>query len=108
VGIVDAGGAQWMTAGRGIIHAETPMPQTEAQRTLHGLQLWTTLPRLAKPMAPRYQNLAADTVRVVERPGATLRVIGGEVLGVRGPGETLMPLLLAHGTPGMQQPISAR
>lgn len=111
VGIVDAGGAQWMTAGRGIIHAETPMPQTPAQHTLHGLQLWTTLPRLAKQMAPRYQNLTADTVGVVERPGATLRVIGGEAFGVRGPGEAQVPLLLAHGTlaPGasLEVPVPA-
>src|SRR6187549_971733 len=34
-GIVAAGGAQWMTAGRGIVHAETPMPLDEAQHTLH-------------------------------------------------------------------------
>jgi redox-sensitive bicupin YhaK (pirin superfamily) len=96
VGIVNAGGAQWMTAGRGIIHAETPMPQSEAERTLHGIQLWTTLPRLAKMNAPRYQNLTADSVPVVERPGATVRVVGGEMLGARGPGETLMPLVLVH------------
>src|SRR4029079_333847 len=38
-GIVSAGGAQWMTAGRGIIHAETPMPLTEEEHTLHGIQL---------------------------------------------------------------------
>ena len=97
-GIVAAGGAQWMTAGRGIVHAETPMPLDEAQHTLHGIQLWTTLPRALKSMAPRYQNLAAESVPVVERPGATVRVIGGELAGARGPGEALMPLVLAHVT----------
>jgi redox-sensitive bicupin YhaK (pirin superfamily) len=97
-GIVARGGAQWMTAGRGIVHAETPVPLSEEEHTLHGIQLWTTLPRALKLMAPRYQNLAAEAVPVVRRDGATVRVIGGELEGVRGPGEALMPLVLAHVT----------
>jgi redox-sensitive bicupin YhaK (pirin superfamily) len=96
VGIVARGGAQWMTAGRGIVHAETPMPASEEEHTLHGIQLWTSLPRALKSMAPRYQNLGADRVPVVEREGHTLRVVGGELEGVKGPGEALMPLVLAH------------
>ena len=95
-GIVGALGAQWMTAGRGIVHAEAPVPQTEEQHTLHGIQLWTTLPRLRKLMPPRYQNLAADSIAQVRRPGARIRVVGGEFAGAVGPGEALMPLLLAH------------
>jgi len=95
-GIVAKGGAQWMTAGRGIIHAETPKPLTEEEHTLHGIQLWTTLPRAMKAMAPRYQNLAADAVAEVKRDGATVRVIGGELAGAKGPGEALMPLVVAH------------
>ena len=111
VGIVAKGGAQWMTAGRGIVHAETPKPTTEEEHTLHGIQLWTTLPRALKQMAPRYQNLGAETVPVVEREGATVRVVGGELAGARGPGEALMPLLVAHVTvaPGrrFESPIPA-
>lgn len=95
-GIVAKGGAQWMTAGRGIIHAETPKPTTEEEHELHGIQLWTTLPRALKSMAPRYQNLSADRVPVVETEAATVRVIGGELAGAKGPGEALMPLVLAH------------
>jgi hypothetical protein len=95
-GIVNAGGAQWMTAGRGIIHAETPLPLTEEEHTVHGIQLWTTLPRTLKNSAPRYQNLTADTVAVARRGGATVRVVGGTFAGVTGPGETLMPLVVAH------------
>ena len=97
-GIVSAGGAQWMTAGRGIIHAETPRPLTDDEHTLHGIQLWTSLPRLKKQDAPRYQNLAAETVAVTRRDGATIRVVGGELAGVKGPAETLMPLVVAHVT----------
>ena len=85
-----------MTAGRGIVHAETPKPTTEEEHTLHGIQLWTTLPRALKTMAPRYQNLAADAVAEVKRGGATVRVVGGELAGAKGPAETLMPLVVAH------------
>jgi redox-sensitive bicupin YhaK (pirin superfamily) len=109
-GIVDAGGAQWMTAGRGIIHAEKPMPLTEEEHVLHGIQLWTTLPRLAKQDAPRYQNLTAEKVAVARREGATIRVVGGEVAGVTGPAETLMPLVVAHVTldPGARLATAVR
>jgi hypothetical protein len=97
-GIVNAGGAQWMTAGRGIVHAETPMPLTEDEHTLHGIQLWTSLPRLAKQDAPRYQNLTADAVAVARGEGWTARVVGGELAGATGPAKTLMPLVVAHVT----------
>jgi redox-sensitive bicupin YhaK (pirin superfamily) len=98
VGIVAANGAQWMTAGRGIVHAEKPRPLSEVEHTLHGIQLWTTLPRALKQMEPRYQNLTADSVPVVRRDGATIRVLGGELDGTQGPAEALMPLVIAHVT----------
>ena len=41
----------------------------EEEHTLHGIQLWTTLPRALKSMAPRYQNLAADAIPAVTRRG---------------------------------------
>jgi quercetin 2,3-dioxygenase len=97
-GIVGAGGAQWMTSGKGIVHAEYPRPETEADFSLHGLQLWTTLPRALKHMAPRYQRIdAADIPEIVEN-GATVRVVAGEYASekgnARGPADVLMPTLL--------------
>jgi len=96
MGIVAAGGAQWMTSGRGIIHEEHPVPETEEEHTLHGIQLWTSLPRVHKLMAPRYQNLTADSIAEVQAHGVRARVIAGELRGVKGPAETLMPTLLWH------------
>jgi quercetin 2,3-dioxygenase len=95
-GIVGAGGAQWMTAGRGIVHAEHPRPQAEEQFTLHGLQLWTSLPRALKLSEPRYQNIDAAAIAEVEAKGVRTRVIAGELDGVRGPAATLMPTFLWH------------
>lgn len=110
-GIVAKGGAQWMTAGRGVVHAETPKPLSEEEHTLHGIQLWTTLPRALKSMPPRYQNLGAESVPVVKRAGAAIRVLGGELAGASGPGEALMPLVLAHVTldagAALAEPVSA-
>ena len=95
-GIVSAGGAQWMTAGRGIIHAERPLAESEAELTMHGLQLWTSLPRLLKLGNPRYQRIAAHDIAERERDGVKLRVVAGTLDGLTGPAQVLMPLVLAH------------
>ena len=95
-GIVAAGGAQWMTAGRGIVHAERPMPETEEQFTLHGIQLWTSLPRALKLMEPRYQRIEASAIPEVASNGIRTRVIAGELGETRGPASTLMPTFLWH------------
>lgn len=90
-GQVAGGGVQWMTAGRGIVHAERPSPGG-----LHGVQLWTSLPRSEKRREPRYQHFAADALPSFERDGAVVRVIGGSLGGVTSPAETVSPTLLAH------------
>lgn len=99
-GRVEAGGAQWMTSGRGIVHAERPFDpdgdQTQSNFTLHGMQLWTSLPRALKMMPPRYQRIIAADVPSVEKDGATIRVIAGESDGLKGPADILMPLFLWH------------
>jgi len=92
-GIVGAGGAQWMTAGRGVVHSEHPLDTVQ-----HGIQLWTTLPRALKQMDPRYQRIDAGAIPGVNSGGVSVRVIGGEFEGTRGPADTLMPLLLWHAT----------
>ncbi len=96
VGIVSAGGAQWMTAGKGIIHAEAPMAENEAEMTLQGIQLWTSLPRALKDAEPGYQRIAAEDVAEKEIPGGSVRVVAGEFEGAQGPAKVLMPLLLWH------------
>jgi len=97
-GIVSRGGAQWMTSGRGIIHAERPLAENEAELTMQGIQLWTSLPRALKGMEPRYQRIAAESIPAAAVEGASVRVIAGEFAGREGPASTLMPLLLWHVT----------
>src|SRR5262249_35010294 len=95
-GIVAAGGAQWMTAGRGIVHAERPVGESEADLNVHRIQLWTSLPRALKHTDPGYQRIEASAIPSVSANGATVRVIAGEFGGGRGPARTLMPTFLWH------------
>lgn len=82
-GELKPGGAQWMTAGRGIIHSE--MPQQE-NGLLWGFQLWVNLPAKDKMTAPNYQDIEPDRIPVVTiKGGASVRVVAGQVAGVSGP-----------------------
>jgi hypothetical protein len=95
-GVVTAGGAQWMTAGRGIVHSERPLAEGASGLVQHGLQLWTSLPRALKMMPPRYQRIDAAAIVEVAVDGGRVRVVAGEVAGARGPAQTHMPAFLAH------------
>jgi quercetin 2,3-dioxygenase len=93
-GRIADGGAQWMTAGHGIVHAE--MPAQAPGLELWGLQLWVNLPAARKMMRPRYQDLGASDVPGVELGGARARVIAGLAGGATGPvdGIVTRPTLL--------------
>ncbi len=83
-GVIGPGEVQWMTAGSGIIHQE--MPEGDADGRMGGFQLWANLPAADKMMDPRYRSISADDSPVVATAsGARVRVIAGEVEGVRGP-----------------------
>jgi len=87
-GVISAGDVQWMTAGGGIIHQE--MPQ-QAEDHLRGLQLWVNLPAASKMMAPRYREVAAGTIpEISPHDGLRIKVVAGEVVGVRGPVEDIV------------------
>ena len=82
-GEIGPGDLQWMSAGRGILHEEMPQVRPEG---VAGFQLWVNLPKKEKMSAPRYQNIHANEIAVIERDGgATIRVIAGSVDGVTGP-----------------------
>jgi quercetin 2,3-dioxygenase len=83
-GVIGAGDAQWMTAGSGIIHQEMPKPGPAGR--MGGFQLWANLPASNKMMDPRYRDIKAGDIPVVrDEGGATVRVLCGQVGGVRGP-----------------------
>jgi hypothetical protein len=74
-GVIEPGGVQWMTAGRGIVHSE--MPEQE-DGLLMGFQLWVNLPAKAKMSAPGYQEFPPAGVPLERRAdGTEVRVIAG-------------------------------
>ena len=106
-GTIADGATQWMTAGRGILHIETP-PEwlVQAGGLFHGIQLWVNLPSREKMISPAYQNLEPGDVTLLSSPdgGALIRVIAGDVDGHTGPGSTHTPITMQHLTisPGAQ------
>lgn len=84
------GDAQWIRAGRGMLHAEQPMGGR------HGLQLWTSLPPAQKFAEPAYVSYRAADIPEIEHDGARTRVIAGAVGGVEGPMTTVSSTVLAH------------
>jgi len=82
-GLLTPGSVQWMTAGRGLVHSEMPEQQEGRMR---GFQLWVNLPAREKMTDPRYQEFPAQGIPVVEAgEGVRVKVIAGQVDGVRGP-----------------------
>lgn len=81
-GVILPNEVQWMTAGSGIIHQEMP----KGPGLLWGFQLWTNLPTSHKMMDPRYRDVKANMIPVVKPAnGVDVKVICGEVAGVKGP-----------------------
>jgi len=75
-GVIEPGGVQWMTAGRGIVHSE--MPEQE-NGLLKGFQLWINLPAAEKMTTPSYQEFDASQVPVETlEHGGTVTVIAGK------------------------------
>jgi quercetin 2,3-dioxygenase len=87
-GALTTGDVQWMTAGKGIIHRELAYRDERA----HTLQLWVNLPGKRKLTGTRYQDLLAARRPVIERDGARMDLIAGEVDGVTGPAINEWPI----------------
>ena len=82
-GLLTPGSVQWMTAGRGIVHSE--MPEQE-NGLMWGFQLWVNLPAKDKMTAPRYQDIAPESIPEMEpAAGVRVRVVAGRVGDVVGP-----------------------
>jgi quercetin 2,3-dioxygenase len=106
-GVITEGATQWMTAGAGLLHIETPPEQlVETGGLFNGFQLWVNLPAKDKFLKPAYQPVEASDLLLLASAdgGALLRVIAGDVDGHKGPGSTHTPITLLHASvaPGAQ------
>lgn len=110
-GLITDGATQWMTAGSGILHIETPPAElVESGGLFHGIQLWVNLPRKDKFATPRYQAIEGTQAKLLSSDdgGALVRLIAGDIAGhadpmspaerLRGPGATHTPITMAHST----------
>lgn len=82
-GVIEPGGIQWMTAGKGIVHSEMPEQQ---DGLLEGFQLWINLPGSHKMTDPSYQEHGAAEIPLESRPGTEIKVVSGKTSqGTAGP-----------------------
>jgi hypothetical protein len=81
-GLLENGGVQWMTAGRGVIHSELP---EQEEGLMEGFQLWLNLPASRKMQAPWYRDFkASELPRLRTASGAAVTVIAGQCQGTEG------------------------
>jgi quercetin 2,3-dioxygenase len=81
-GLLQNGGVQWMTAGRGVIHSE--LPEQEDGR-MEGFQLWLNLAAKDKMRAPWYRDIqSAEIPEFATATGVKVRVIAGHSHGIDG------------------------
>ncbi len=104
-----AGDVNWMSAGRGIVHSERT--GDERRRTggvVHGIQSWVALPATDEEMAPSFEHHPRETLPLVERPGARLRILAGHAYGARAPVGVRSPTLYVHAEldDGAQLPLT--
>lgn len=81
-GLLENGGVQWMTAGRGVIHSE--MPEQEGG-LMEGFQLWLNLPASDKMCAPGYRDLKSEDIPAFRTAaGAAVKLVAGRSHGIEG------------------------
>ena len=89
-GYLTDGSVQWMTAGKGVIHSEMPEQTDGLSR---GFQLWLNLPKKLKMIEPSYNDIPAESIPKINIPGGYIKVICGEINGMKGPGRAHTGLL---------------
>jgi len=95
--VVEAGSVAWMHAGSGIVHSErTPDEWRTRGGVGHGIQAWVALPEALETSPPSFQLARPNEIRQVVVDGAILRVLVGEMRGIRSPIETCSPVLFVE------------
>ncbi|TGN19210.1 pirin family protein [Leptospira idonii] len=92
-GILEKGGVQWMTAGRGIVHSEMPKQENGMMR---GYQLWVNLPSGLKMIEPGYFDVSRKDWKRLESEDGHIDILAGEISGIQGPAKSKTPLLYSH------------
>jgi len=97
--IIEPGGVQWMTAGRGIVHSETiPEEMRENGGELEIIQLWMNLPAKLKMTPPNYQGIQKEEIPLIKSIDGKIstHVISGELNGIKGPAKSITDLTVLN------------
>ena len=86
---ITPGAVNWMTAGRGITHAEQALKLIPR---MHGIQSWVGLPHAHRKVAPSFEHFAQENLPVVELENARVRVLAGNLEENVSPIPTFQPL----------------
>ena len=95
--IIEQGGVQWMTAGRGLVHEEVSSEAFKRDGgVLEILQLWVNLPARLKMTTPRYIGRQKDAIPAIASAGglATVHLISGEHAAATGPIPSLTDIFM--------------
>src|SRR6202521_2012036 len=91
-GTLNAGEVQWMTAGNGIIHSE----DVRTKGKVRLLQLWLTLPKNRRWIAPEFQTINANEVPVRSEHGAEIRIYSGSSVGLQSNTQNHVPVTMVE------------
>lgn len=94
IGRIDAGGAQWMKAGSGILHTERNL--LERSDIMHGLQIWARLPVSEQASAPDYRAYQSEEMVEWKTDGVRIRLVSGALHGHQGPIKLALSSVMAH------------
>ena len=99
-GRITNGDTQWMTAGSGLLHIESPPEKSVLEGGLfHGIQLWVNLPKSKKWSLPKYQDIRSHDIELLSLSdgGSLVRIIAGRLSeDISGPGSTMTPINFFH------------
>jgi redox-sensitive bicupin YhaK (pirin superfamily) len=92
-GVLGPGDVQWVTTGRGVIHAEL----AHGRKPVRTLQLWLNLPAALKLSPPGYQDLRGAQAPRLGGDGVDVHLFAGAMHGAKGAARTLWPATVADG-----------
>lgn len=91
------GDVNWMIAGKGIVHSERSSPEARKKKEeLHGIQTWIALPEEDQRCDPDFVHYSKQSLPSWNQNGASLRLIVGELMGLKSPVRSLSPLVYAE------------
>src|SRR5258708_25497153 len=92
---IERGAVNWMTAGKGIVHAERCAANREGERKLFGAQIWVALPKRFEETEPVFAHFGADRLPTSADRGVKVRLIAGKLGGIHSPVATHSELFYA-------------